>query len=364
MPRINGLEVYTDETGQHELLAPASIRYRILESVIHLGLSILECPQGRDSLVHIAAMVIELRSNPTKGKPIPHVYNRPLDEMPQWIDRFLRSLKANFPTVYLRVCLGEASAVKYNWGDDMAKYNPKVAGHLNVQRSIINNMAYVHGQPPDIARDNYKLFKYQMGITIAHEIVHLLTGYLTGTARPLTPPRVSLTAYGKSKAGESGRYWESTMLGGVVEFWEDITDPLKERQAGKPYLIKDGRNNVPAKLISMNYINNLLHGNFSFPVVTSTSSGASTTRGALRQGGREMTTVRKRWDAPTYTSPPRGESPASSTTSYRRLPTTSSIYATQSHNGRHGTPEYASSWRDLLKRFWHWSGFRNIKPTN
>jgi hypothetical protein len=35
----------------------------------------------------------------------------------------------------------------------------------------------------------YNLFKFQMAITTAHEIVHFLTGFLTGNKLPLTTPR-------------------------------------------------------------------------------------------------------------------------------------------------------------------------------
>jgi hypothetical protein len=37
-----------------------------------------------------------------------------------------------------------------------------------------------------------------MAITVAHEMVHLLTGYLIGKKLPLTPPGVSLASYGNT----------------------------------------------------------------------------------------------------------------------------------------------------------------------
>ncbi|XXG99471.1 hypothetical protein Hte_005810 [Hypoxylon texense] len=180
-------------------------------------------------------------------------------------------------------------------------------------------MAHVLHQPPDVAGNNYDRFKFQMVITVAHEIVHLLTGFLTGTARPLTPPGVSLRT-----AGESGRYWESILLGGVVEIFEDGSDPLRERQAGLPYLIEDSENSAPAQLVSTTYITNFLNGHFSFPIRTS-SSAAPTTRRGLSQISPEMTRVRERSRrrAPEYASPA-PEGPGGSTgVSYRRLPQTS-----------------------------------------
>jgi hypothetical protein len=105
---------------------------------------------------------------------------------------------------------------------------------------------------------SYDMFRFQMAITVAHEIIHLLIGYLTGKKQPHTPPEVSLAPYGTMVTGESGRYWESLLLGGVVEFYEDSQDPLGNMQAGTPYLIADGRKSAPARLISTNYVNEFL----------------------------------------------------------------------------------------------------------
>lgn len=107
--------------------------------------------------------------------------------------------------------------------------------------------------------NNYNLFKFQMAITVAHEIVHLLTGYLTGKKLPPTPPGVSLPSYGNTNSGESGRYWESQLLGGVVEFYEDKQDALGNKQSGIPYLMDDGRGSAPARLVSIDYVNEFLN---------------------------------------------------------------------------------------------------------
>jgi hypothetical protein len=108
--------------------------------------------------------------------------------------------------------------------------------------------------------NSYDLFKFQMIITVAHEILHLLTGYLTGKKLPGTPPSISLDSYGNTRTGESGRWWESKVLGGVVEFYEDKKDPLGNMQAGIPWLISGGRSSAEAKLVSMTYVNEFLRG--------------------------------------------------------------------------------------------------------
>jgi hypothetical protein len=62
------------------------------------------------------------------------------------------------------------------------------------------------------------LFKFQMVISVAHEILHFLTGFLTGNLKPSTPKGVTAEPYGQPRVGEAGRYWESKLLGGFVEF--------------------------------------------------------------------------------------------------------------------------------------------------
>ena len=57
-----------------------------------------------------------------------------------------------------------------------------------------------------------------MVIALAHEIFHLLTGFLLGqTEEPHTPPGISLPEFRVDEIGEAGRYWEKLLLGGLSE---------------------------------------------------------------------------------------------------------------------------------------------------
>jgi hypothetical protein len=118
----------------------------------------------------------------------------------------------------------------------------------------------IYAETQNNTSNNNNLFKFQMAITIAHEILHHLTGYLTGKQQPGTPPSISLDSYGNTRSGESGRWWESKVLGGVVEFYEDKKDPLGNMQAGIPWLISGGRSSAEARLVSMSYVNEFLRG--------------------------------------------------------------------------------------------------------
>ncbi|KAI6085743.1 hypothetical protein F4821DRAFT_239949 [Hypoxylon rubiginosum] len=366
MAAVQNLNVYVEieNSDEMELISTTSVRYQIVEAVTNLGLGILESPQGRASLVQVATEIIQQRNNPPgkkKKEPIAHIYDQPLGDMPHWIDIFLQKLRENFPSVFLLDTPGEAVACRQDWkGTDMKKYDPKVAGTLQLNQTIIKNMAHVRGQPPNVAGDNYNRFKFQMAITVAHEMCHLLTGFLSGSARPPTPPGVSLDNYGDRLKGEAGRYWESILLGGVVEFWEDKNDPLKARQAGMPYIMEDSRSSVPARAVSPTYIHNFLNGHFSFPIAT--SRGTSTTRSALRKISTEMTMVRQKAmrRMPAYSSPePQGNA------AYRRLPPTHHSYSGSqpgSHSGSYSGSHSGS--RSGSHSTYYAHGSSQVQPSN
>jgi hypothetical protein len=172
-------------------------------------------------------------------------------------------MRGNFPPV----CIagpphvdGEASAEKNDWGHDMMQYDAGAAGVLFLSEAIISNMSHARQQNPTIAQFSYQLFKFQMAISVAHEIVHFLTGFITGTMQPDTPPRVTAEPYNdRADVGESGRYWESIILGGFVEFWSSPTDRLGVRQAGVPYLfIRGNQQTSTGQKISVSYIEDFL----------------------------------------------------------------------------------------------------------
>ena len=69
-------------------------------------------------------------------------------------------------------------SILQDWGDNMDDYNP--ASHVEIyqHRVIINNMISAIQTSGSAAENSYLLFKFQMVITLAHELVHCLKGYL------------------------------------------------------------------------------------------------------------------------------------------------------------------------------------------
>jgi len=132
--QVGGLRVYTETENGYEELPQQSTRYGAVASVIDLGLRVLETLDGRRSLVDIAIKAIKERREKNKH----HLYgNRSLDEMSPWIDFFLTCLRSSFPDVYLMNMSGEGEAERYEWGDDMARYDPKSAVELHLNRTVI-----------------------------------------------------------------------------------------------------------------------------------------------------------------------------------------------------------------------------------
>ncbi|KAJ4259709.1 hypothetical protein NW762_007640 [Fusarium torreyae] len=178
--------------------------------------------------------------------------------MPYWINKFLRSMRADFPTVFLKEGLpGEAQAERLAWEGGMGAYNAGPAGNMYLHSVLIDNMLYAR-QNTDIAGSSYNLFKFQAGVSVAHEIVHLLTGFVTGSTQLYTPPKVTLENWGNRLSGEAGRYWGNLLLGGVVEFYSSDNDPLGVRQAGTPYLFGTSRPDAIGHRVSMQYIAEML----------------------------------------------------------------------------------------------------------
>lgn len=107
--------------------------------------------------------------------------------------------------------------------------------------------------------DEVAIFNFQMVLSIAHEITHFLTGFFTGTARPLTPREVAAAGW-RGSTGEAGRYWEEKFIGGVVEFYADPRYPRNADQAGIPYIFDNFNEDSRGTFVSKNYIDAIFNG--------------------------------------------------------------------------------------------------------
>ncbi|KAK3332358.1 hypothetical protein B0T19DRAFT_101141 [Cercophora scortea] len=310
-PPVGELRVFTQEGSPTKdgwiELSPRSTRYKIVEDLADMGLCILETPEGRNVLISLATRML----NFLNAEGHPHFYTRPMADLPHEINHFLRVIRGRFPIVYLSFTQGEGMAVRQNWYNadyPERAYDPQLAVKMHLNRFVINNMIFASQQPPKVAGDNYDFFRFQMMVTMAHEITHSLMGYFTGTGRPNTPPTIALGNFG----GESGRVLEGELFGGVVEFYLDRDDPLANRQAGIPYLMDDGYPNSRARMVSTSYIIDFVNGAFEFPIRVSTRAAPSTRSEVRTLHGKETSQLRtsRSRNAKDTTSPPRAPNPA------------------------------------------------------
>ena len=94
-----------------------------------------------------------------------------------------------------------------------------------------------------------------MVVSVAHELGHCFTGYITGDPGAVTPPSISVPGL---DGGEAGFYWEAQAFGGVLQMWSDPLRPSDPDQPGIPYLFSDFANST-TKRISTNYINHFVN---------------------------------------------------------------------------------------------------------
>jgi hypothetical protein len=90
-----------------------------------------------------------------------------------------------------------------------------------------------------------------LGVTIAHELVHIYNLYLQRGFKNHTPPAVKFGPYGNTSVGESGRHWEWMLFGGYIdmrEYPEVAGGPGQARSRATQYSchevvgIRDGHN--------------------------------------------------------------------------------------------------------------------------
>lgn len=96
------LSVVTDSDaspGVYTNLSPKSARYRVIAAAIDLALSFLETTEAQDSLKEVARVIIEkCKATPTPG--LVFLASTRTRGLSQHVQRFLRSLREEFPPVY------------------------------------------------------------------------------------------------------------------------------------------------------------------------------------------------------------------------------------------------------------------------
>lgn len=106
--------------------------------------------------------------------------------------------------------------------------------------------------------EDKRVFTFQLIISVAHEITHFLTGFLSGPERAITPEGVSIDGWNE-EGGEAGRFWEFEFVGGIIEFYARPGDRNPD-QCRTPFIFENYLSNSPGKPASMAYIVRVFDG--------------------------------------------------------------------------------------------------------
>lgn len=92
--------------------------------------------------------------------------------------------------------------------------------------------------------DEFQRFLFLLGLTTAHELVHVFVSYLTGNSTSDTPPAVQYpprasSAGAPQSGGESGNTWEGKLMGCIVLAYFNRTNSRGPRQAGDLYALQN-----------------------------------------------------------------------------------------------------------------------------
>ncbi|KAF4497552.1 hypothetical protein FAGAP_6282 [Fusarium agapanthi] len=203
-----------------EPLQENSLEFTGLAFAIHAGLSILEKPEERQALQRVGLVVVQewARAQIFRFGGDPNL-------MPRYVDEFLLAVRRDFP----RVIVGG------------------VEGSDHIAR-----MAIAARQSSDGSSEGRKMgnrvrsFLFLLAVVTAHELTHVFITYLAqgqDVIESYTPPQVSYLNYvGLSDddnlpvTGESGRWLESRLFGGSIEFYRDSSDD--SGQSSEPFRLK------------------------------------------------------------------------------------------------------------------------------
>ncbi|KAI0153025.1 hypothetical protein GGR57DRAFT_153908 [Xylariaceae sp. FL1272] len=252
-------------TGQFERVGRNDERHQLVQVIVEGALQLHERKDCKRSLIQTAReIVIGLRAARHSSLwKLGRRDSNELPEMPDYVDKFLRRIRSDFPTILLDATEGEAFVIREHWakGDQNATVHSwssaKVLGVVHLNQHIINCMISCKAKHPDM----FHAFMFQMIISTAHEICHLLTSALTGGSDPpKTPERLKLD----DSQGEAGFYWELYALGGVTLFFVDPGRPNDIQQAGIPWMLDGKGSKAHGIQVQQAVMNNFVRNMFRF----------------------------------------------------------------------------------------------------
>ncbi|TVY68100.1 hypothetical protein Focb16_v002492 [Fusarium oxysporum f. sp. cubense] len=264
-------------------LPQSSRTFRVAAFVFHLGMSMLESRRGREALVMLISDAWRASDRRAQKTFIPKSnFQTDLNEARRFVDTFLAKCRAEPPNIIISDRItGEGLAQRVDWrsilGSQIGDYNPKWAAMFRLNKTVVDS-AVNAAELRDVEALQKILFL--LSISVAHELVHMLMGFMFGDSERLTPPVINHppgTPRGP-RAGEFGRYWEAKFFGCVVEAHHDPRDPRGSNQAGIFFGTLDGRRSFPMQHQTiMRYV----QLDFTVPIYSSNIATSRISAGAV-----------------------------------------------------------------------------------
>ncbi|RSM08105.1 hypothetical protein CEP52_004888 [Fusarium oligoseptatum] len=320
MPRdftINGIQRFgiTLAGPPCEPLQENTEEFTWLAFAAHAGVSILEKVAGRQVMTTLGVTLVQewLRGDSDFR------FLGDLARMAEYVDDFLCAIRGNFPRVVVDSLGGldviaEARRIP-SQDHSFSKYDPKRAGGIYYNRSQVSQMVSAAREANGTSRHGRKMsarfrtFLFMFAIATAHELTHLFVGYLAqgqDSTLSYTPPTLSYLNYTGPSRGESGRWLESLLFGGSIEFYRDSLDD--DGQAGIPYILDS---NALARKIEPSCVRQLVTNIRDFDTFPFTTTGEALTveerreKGLLSMGSIYVNAsqssgahMRSRWEGP------------------------------------------------------------------
>ncbi|KAK3984275.1 hypothetical protein QBC44DRAFT_375362 [Cladorrhinum sp. PSN332] len=241
-----------------------SRRFRLAVFVFHFGLCMLETPEGTEALVDTGRSIWDTfdrrekrdlryqqdfqqdasaggsRGKGSKQKKTTAKQEEAEQEgMERAVSEFLGSLRANPPNIILstRVC-GEGMTRRMNWRDEdskrKSKYNAKKAASFNLNYRLFKNAIKLADSRYLDAEEEFQRLLFLLGVAVAHELVHMFVGFMSGNEGTNTPNSVQwpFRQPGASTGREAGNAWEGLLMGFNIQANYNPTSPFGSQQAG------------------------------------------------------------------------------------------------------------------------------------
>ncbi|KAH7176976.1 hypothetical protein EDB81DRAFT_850758 [Dactylonectria macrodidyma] len=288
-PQTGGLDNFRvlDQSQRDPFDTPvipqSSRTFRVTAFVFHLGLSLLESPRSREALYQMISKTYQVSPYRTRRTFI-WTGNLQTDRerTHQLVDSFLSKCRTDPPniTVSDRIT-GEGVAIRLDWpgflgARDPSVYSPKWAATFRINKMLVDAAVRV-AEAGNV--ESLQRYLFLLSLSVAHELVHMLMGYMFGSSDTDTPPLINYPPGGaNSPRGESGRYWERAVFGYFIESYFDSRSSMGANQSGILYGVLDGRRFVPIESAT---IQRLLRLDFSQPIITPNQRTQRILQGAI-----------------------------------------------------------------------------------